>query len=95
MGAASDVLPNLKVAMPIVDKQSRSMGVQLNYDAGKSQALVCFKGAGSVQVKQDVPGAENPCIPGQGGVHLKSLGCRQIYRYTSRECAVPHHLISR
>ena len=62
MSTASEIEHRLRVAVPILDRQSRLMGIDLNYDVGKTEALVCFRGAHSVVVRRRLLSADIPCL---------------------------------
>ena len=75
LGLASQVVQQLQVCIPIVDRHSRCLGVELNFDSGKTEALVCLRGKGSKEVRRDLLGADHPTvpvlIPNRPTVHLR------------------------
>ena len=73
--AARDVAPALITITRIVEHHSRAMGVELNFDRGKTEALCAFRGVGSKAVRRELLHGEHPAIsvPLMSGleVHLR------------------------
>ena len=66
---------SIRACVPIVDAHSRRMGVSLNYDSGKTEALAVFRGKGCVAVKRKLLSEDQPMIhialPGAAPVQLR------------------------
>ena len=75
---AAQVAPQIQACVPILDLHSRRMGVSLNFDSGKTEALISLRGKGCVAVKRALLTTNEPAvpvhIPGQASVCLR-LNC--------------------
>ena len=61
--SAEDVVPNLETLVRAADHCSRDTGVRLNYDCGKTEALVFFRGCRSLDVRREYLSCDAPAIP--------------------------------
>ena len=59
---ACDLEHNIRQCVPIIDTHSRRMGVSLNYDSGKTEALTVFRGKGCVAVKRRLLSPDQPAL---------------------------------
>ena len=59
---AGELAGNICTCLPILDSHSRSMGVSLNYDSGKTETLICVRGKGSVDVRRSLLSPDEPSI---------------------------------
>ena len=60
--AASEVVPALTTITRVVEHHSRAMGVELNFDQGKTEALCAFRGPGSKAVRRELLHGDQPAI---------------------------------
>ena len=72
---ATELEQNIRACVPVVDAHSRRMGVSLNYDSGKTEALAVFRGTGCVAVKRKLLSEDQPMmhitVPGAAPVQLR------------------------
>ena len=61
--SAVDVQAALVKVTQIVEHHSRSIGVELNFEQGKTEALCAFRGPGSKAVRRTLLSSDSPCIP--------------------------------
>ena len=60
---ATDVVAQIQACIPVLDQHSRRMGVSLNYDSGKTEALISLRGKGCVAVKRSLLSTDEPSVP--------------------------------
>ena len=62
LGPADEVAGNLRACIPILDHHSRALGVELNFDSGKTEALVCLRGKNSKEARRHLLGVDMPTV---------------------------------
>ena len=60
---AAEVRTALTKVVQIVEHHSRAIGVELNFDKGKTEALCAFRGPGSKAVRRELLSSDCPSIP--------------------------------
>ena len=81
LGPAEDLLPKLAQVTARTEHFSRSAGVALNFEPGKTEAVCCFRGPKSRQVKRAVLLDSQPTLP----VRLtdgRNISLRIVSKYT-------------
>ena len=76
-------------AVPILDMRSRQVGVELNFDAGKTEVLLSVRGKRSLSTKRRLLGADCPVVPVQliGG---RKVDVRLVESYVHLGNTVTH-----
>ena len=90
MCEASAVRSHIEAAIASADFHSRCTGVRLNFEQGKTEALCCFRGRGSREVRRTLLTAENPTI-NVGLRHGGSVAIRLVESYTHLGFRVVHN----
>ena len=89
MADASQIEGQLRKALPILDRQSRLIGIPLNYESGKSEALLSLRGAHSVKVRRGLLSDDVP----QLSIHFSDttvVQLRLVERYVHLGNVVTH-----
>ena len=75
MSTADKIEGRLRTVVPLLDRQSRLMGIDLNYEVGKTEALISLRGAHGVTIRRHLLAADTPQldihVPGRQSVRLK------------------------
>ena len=61
--SAGSLEPMLQQAVASIDNRSRLAGIDLNYDAGKTEILLSLRGKGSTSVKRRLLSVDTPVMP--------------------------------
>ena len=89
MTDASQIEEQLQAAIPILDRQSRLIGIPLNYESGKSEALVSLRGAHSVKIRRDLLSDDVPQISIRVS-ETSTIRLRLVERYVHLGHVVTH-----
>ena len=86
---AAQIEVHLRAALPILDRESRLIGVPLNYESGKTEALVSIRGAHSVKVRRQLLTDDVPQLAIQVGEDT-SVCLRLVERYVHLGNVISH-----